>query len=84
MFLTKTIGEIGDRHSGIRNYPLENNLYLPFVTAPLEDKVVAVNFNRESRSYVPYYANYPYLKSINGIEIVEFIKDAQPEEIKAP
>ena len=51
IFLTKTIGKIGDRHSYIRGYDLPNNSFLPFVVAPLNDKVVALNYNKSEKEY---------------------------------
>ena len=45
------IGKIGDRHSYIRGYDLPNNSFLPFVVAPLNDKVVALNYNKSEKEY---------------------------------
>jgi C-terminal processing protease CtpA/Prc len=84
IFLTKTIGKIGDRHSYIRGYDLPNNLFLPFVVAPLNDKVVALNYNKSKKEYILLYPNFPFLKAINTILIDDFLKKVVPEEIKAP
>jgi len=84
IFLTTTIGKIGDRHSYIRGYDLPNNLFLPFVAAPLNDKVVALNYNKPKKEYILLYQNFPFLKAINTILIDDFLKKIVPEEIKAP
>jgi C-terminal processing protease CtpA/Prc len=84
IFLTKTIGKIGDRHSYIRGYDLPNNSFLPFVVAPLNDKVVALNYNKSEKEYHLLYQKFPFLKAINTIEIDEFLKKIVPKDIKAP
>lgn len=84
LFLTRTIGKIGDRHSSIRGYDLPNSLYLPFSVAPLEDKVVGVTYHRADKTHQILYPNFPYLTKINGINIDEFLSLLLPEEIKAP
>lgn len=84
IFLTKTIGKIGDRHSYIRGYDLPNNLFLPFVVAPLNDKVVALDYNTSQKEYHLLYQNFPFLKAINTIQIDDFLKKIVPEDINAP
>ncbi|MCC1485548.1 S41 family peptidase [Winogradskyella immobilis] len=84
IFLTKTIGKIGDRHSYIRGYDLPNNLFLPFVVAPLNDKVVALNYNKSQKEYHLLYQKFPFLKAINTIQIDDFLKKVVPKDIKAP
>jgi len=84
IFLTKTIGKIGDRHSYIRGYDLPNNLFLPFVVAPLNEKVVALNYNKSQREYHLLYQKFPFLKAINTVPINDFLKNIIPEDIKAP
>ena len=84
IFLTKTIGKIGDRHSYIRGYDLPNNLFLPFVVAPLNDKVVALDYNKSQKEYHLLYQNFPFLKAINTIQIDDFLKKIVPEDINAP
>ena len=84
IFLTKTIGKIGDRHSYIRGYDLPNNLFLPFVVAPLNDKVVALNYNKAQKEYHLLYQKFPFLKAINTIKIDDFLKKIVPEDINAP
>lgn len=84
IFLTKTIGKIGDRHSYIRGYDLPSNLFLPFVVAPLNDKVVAINYNKSKKEYHLLYQEFPFLKAINTIQIDDFLKKIVPEDINAP
>ena len=84
LFLTKTIGKIGDRHSYIRNYDLPNNLFLPFVVAPLNKKIVALNYSKLQKGYRPLYQKYPFLRAINNIQINDFLKKIVPKDIKSP
>lgn len=84
IFLTKTIGKIGDRHSYIRGYDLPNNLFLPFVVAPLNNKVVALNYNKSQKEYHLFYQKFPFLKAINSVLIDEFLKKIVPEDINSP
>jgi C-terminal processing protease CtpA/Prc len=84
IFLTKTIGKIGDRHSYIRGYNLPNNLFLPFVVAPLNNKVIALNYNKSQREYHLLYQKFPFLKAINSVQIDEFLKKIVPGDINAP
>lgn len=84
IFLTKTIGKIGDRHSYIRGYDLPNNLFLPFVVAPLNNKVVALDYNKPQKEYHLLYQKFPFLKAINSVPIDEFLKKIIPKDIKAP
>lgn len=84
IFLSKTIGKIGDRHSYIRGYDLPNNLFLPFVVAPLKDKIVALNYNKSQKEYGVLYQRFPLLKAINNIPIDDFLKKIVPKDINAP
>lgn len=84
IFLTKTIGKIGDRHSYVRGYDLPNNYFLPFVVAPLNDKVIALNYDKSEKEYQLLFQKFPFLKAINTIEIDEFLKKIVPKDIKAP
>lgn len=74
----KIIAETIDRHTGIEiedfdedAYPIFN-LHFPFLLAPLNGKAVAL-INKPKGEYEYYSAKYPYLQSINGININEFI-----------
>lgn len=84
IFLTKTIGKIGDRHSYVRGYDLPNNLFLPFVVAPLNDKVAALNYDKSKKEYHLLYQKFPFLKAINTIEIDKFFEKIVPKDLKAP
>lgn len=86
MFITNTLAKIGDRHSSlntIRGYDLNESLFLPFVYAPVNDKVVVLNFN-QSKELEILNPKFPYLKKIDGINIIEFLQKTRPEDIKAP
>jgi len=86
MFITNTLAKIGDRHSSlntIRGYDLNESLFLPFVYAPVKAKVVVLNFNK-SKELEILNPKFPYLKKIDGINIVDFLQKTRPEDIKAP
>jgi len=78
------LGQIGDRHSSIRNMMFMNkHTYLPFSPAPYQDdKVLAVDF--EEQGYSLQYREYPLLVSVNGKAIADILKDSDYEEVKAP
>jgi hypothetical protein len=84
LFLSKTIGKIGDRHSYVKGYDLPNNLFLPFVVAPLKNKVVVLNYNKLQKEYHLLYQKFPFLKAINTIQINDFLKKIVPKDINAP
>lgn len=75
----KIIAETIDRHANIRMKDFDENsnkmfnLHFPFALAHLDGKAVALMFDKSERIYKYYSAEYPYLKSINGIAINEFI-----------
>lgn len=83
IFLTEMVGKIGDRHSNVRSYKIEDSLYLPYAYAPLHDKVVVLDQN-SNKEYKVLSANFPYLKAINGIPINDFLSKIVPKDIKAP
>lgn len=86
LFLTQTLGKIGDRHSYIKGYSKDfpNSLFLPFIAAPLNGQVIALDAQDSTGIHSVFYPNYPYLKKINGMETFEFLKRITPEEVKAP
>ncbi|KJD31861.1 peptidase S41 [Tamlana sedimentorum] len=84
IFLSKTIGKIGDRHSYIRGKRLRNSLFFPLAFAPLDNKVLVIDYNRENKDYHLYNTEFPYLKSINNIPIEELISQILPKDILAP
>jgi C-terminal processing protease CtpA/Prc len=86
MFITNTLAKIGDRHSslnGIRGYDLKESLFLPFIYAPLNDRVVVLNKNQNKELEI-LNPKFPYLKKIDGIDINDFLQKTRPEDIKAP
>lgn len=86
LFITNTLAKIGDRHSalnGIRGYSLNESLFLPFVYAPVNDKVVVLNYDQDKTLKI-LRPNFPYLKKIDGLDIDEFLEKTRPEDIKAP
>ncbi|MEM6698369.1 MAG: S41 family peptidase [Bacteroidota bacterium] len=84
LFLTKTVGKIGDRHSYVRKYDLPNKRFLPFIAAPFEGKVAALDYHRAAKHFNIRYPDYPYLKAINGLAIDTILNKICPEEILAP
>lgn len=84
LFLAKTIGKIGDRHASVRGYDLPESLYFPFTFAPFGEKVLVLQYNKDSKMYRPWDESYPYLKAIHHIELEELLPQVLPEEILAP
>lgn len=82
-FLTKSIGRIGDRHSSVRGGEVRDSLYLPFIFAPENNKVIALNRNADKELEL-FNPKYPYLKSIDGISVENFLQKILPKEISAP
>ncbi|MCX2680655.1 S41 family peptidase [Galbibacter sp. EGI 63066] len=86
LFITKTLAKIGDRHSSlstIRGYDLNESLFLPFIYAPVNDKVVVLNFDQNKNLKI-FNPKFPYLKKIEGTDINNFLQKTRPEDIKAP
>lgn len=84
LFLSKTIGKIGDRHSYVKGERRSNSLFFPFAFAPLNDKIVVIDYEREKKEYQLYNKEFPYLKSINNIPIEELVSQIRPQDILAP
>jgi len=84
LFLSKTIGKIGDRHSFIKDYDIRDSLYLTLAFAPFKDKVLVVDFDREIKEYKFWNSEFPYLHSINKIPIQEILPKIHIGEILAP
>lgn len=88
--LAKILAEIGDRHSSVKNEMFERKEYstyslqLPFSIAPLNGKVVALKRIDKEGVYEYLNATYPYLKSINGIDINTMIDSLVYKSKKAP
>ena len=86
MFISITLAKIGDRHSSlnkIRGFDLNESLFLPFVFAPLQGKVVLLDRDRNQELKIGY-PDYPYLTKIDGMPIDDFLQKTRPEDIKAP
>ncbi|GAA5023791.1 hypothetical protein GCM10011506_06890 [Marivirga lumbricoides] len=86
MFITRTLAKIGDRHSSlntIRGYSLNESLFLPFIYAPVNNKVIVLDFNSNKELKI-LHPQFPYLKKIDGMEINLFLQKTRPEDIKAP
>ena len=86
IFITKTLAQIGDRHSSvneIRGFRLNEKFFLPFIYAPFKGNVVVLTKNQEGKLELLNSA-FPFLKKIDGIDIEEFIKNSRPEDIEAP
>jgi C-terminal processing protease CtpA/Prc len=86
LFITKTLAKIGDRHSSlatIRGFDLNETLFLPFMYAPENEKVVVLDFN-QNKEFEILIPKFPYLKKIDGIDIKDYLLKTRPEDIKAP
>lgn len=83
LFLTQIIGKMGDRHSSVTGYRLTDTLFLPFIYAPENNKVVVLNRNAKKELEI-LNNSYPYLKKVNGIAIGDFLQKILPAEVKAP
>lgn len=83
LFLTKTIGKIGDRHSSVREYEVRDSLFLPFVYAPDGNKVVVLTRNKDKKLEI-LNPKFPYLKNIDRFSTEDFLLKIHPKEISAP
>lgn len=83
LFLTETIGKIGDRHSSVKGFDSYESLFLPFIYAPVNNKVVVLDFNQNKELEI-LNSKFPYLKEIDGIDIEDFLQKIRPEYIEAP
>ena len=59
LFLSKTIGKIGDRHSFIKDYDIRDSLYLTLAFAPFKGKVLVVDFQRDIKEYKFWNSEFP-------------------------
>ncbi|KMQ70571.1 S41 family peptidase [Chryseobacterium koreense] len=82
-FLTETIGKIGDRHSSVRGFEVKDSLYLPFIFAPENEKVIILKRNTDKTLEI-VNLKFPYLKSIDGISTDDFLQKILPNGISAP
>ncbi|WP_282079554.1 S41 family peptidase [Aquimarina algiphila] len=84
LFLSKTIGQIGDRHSYIKGYDLPETLYFQISFAPYKNRVLVIDYNKTNKKYAFWNSDFPYLKSINHIPIEEILSKTLPNEKLAP
>jgi len=84
LFLSKTIGKIGDRHSYIKGYDLPETLYFPLSFAPFKDKVLVLDYNKTNKKYAFWNSEFPYLKAINNLPIEQILPNILPNEQLAP
>ncbi|PIE77876.1 MAG: peptidase S41, partial [Candidatus Delongbacteria bacterium] len=73
LFLAKTVGKIGDRHSYIKGYKPKDSLFLNMAFAPFKDKVLVVDYDREQKRYKFWNPDFPYLHSINNIPVEQIL-----------
>ncbi|AFU68599.1 peptidase S41 family protein [Psychroflexus torquis ATCC 700755] len=84
LFLSKTIGKIGDRHSYIKGYDLPETLYFPLSFAPFKGKVLVLEYDKANKEYAFWNSEFPYLKSINNIPLDQILPKIIPSEQLAP
>ncbi len=84
LFLSKTIGKIGDRHSYIKGYDLPGTLYFPLSFAPFRDKVLVLEYDKVNKKYAFWNSEFPYLKAINHLPIEKILPKILPNEQLAP
>ena len=84
LFLSQTIGKIGDRHSHIRGYEMRDSLYLPNAFAPFKNRVLAIDYDNDTEQYALWNSAFPYLKSINNISIDKILSEILPGDVHAP
>lgn len=86
LFVTNTLAKIGDRHSSlstIRGYHLNEDFFLPFIYAPINNKVLVLNYNQNKELEI-LNSKFPYVKKIDGMDMNNFLQKIRPEDIKAP
>ena len=84
LFLSKSIGKIGDRHSSIKGYDLPESLYFPISFAPHNGKVLALKRNKATKTYGFWDSEFPYIETINKININDILSQSLPGEALAP
>lgn len=84
LFLSNTIGKIGDRHSYVKDYDLPETLYFPFSFAPYKGRVLVLDYDKSNRKYGFHNSQFPYLKSINNIPLEEILQKTRPTDQLAP
>lgn len=88
--MAKIMAQVGDRHSSVRNLNSDKkrnasyNVRLPFGLSVLRDSIVALKQDKTTKTYHFLHDDYPYVKSINGIDINTFITKYAYHGDKAP
>ncbi len=84
LFLSKTIGKIGDRHAYVRGDRIRDSLFFPIAFAPFNNRVVVVDYDRSKRQYDFWNPEFPYLKSIHNLPIEKLLPKIFPGDVLAP
>lgn len=84
LFLSRTIGNIGDRHSYVKGYTPRDSLFFPLAFAPYLDRVVVLKYDSEKREYSFLNPDFPFLESINDLPIEEIMPNILPGQELAP
>ena len=84
LFLAKTIGKIGDRHSYIKDYDVRDSLFLNIAFAPFKNKVLVVDYKQSKKEYDFRDSEFPYLHSINNIPIEHILPKILVGEVNSP
>lgn len=84
LFLSKTIGKIGDRHAYIKGDRIRDSLFFPVAFAPFEEKVLVLEQNNDKKEFQFWNSEFPYLKSIHNIPIEKILPQIIPGEVLAP
>lgn len=88
--LAQIMAEIGDRHSSVKNEWLSKaehpgySLQLPFTLAPLDGKALALKQTDSSGKYSYWHPDFPYVQSINEVEVHELMDSLAYKPKKAP
>lgn len=78
--MEKIIGETIDRHASLKMDSFDEEafemlgLHFPLVLSSLDGKVVALKEKKSKGKYEYYAKKFPYLKSINGLDVEAFIE----------
>lgn len=84
LFLSQTIGKIGDRHAYIDGYESRDSLFFPLAFAPYRQEVLVLAFDSSENTYGFWDPEFPYLKSIDSIPVEKILPQVLPGEALAP
>ena len=84
VFLSRTIGKIGDRHAYIDGYEPRDSLFFPMAFAPYQKRVIALALDAHENTYGFYDPEFPFLTSINNLPVEDILSQALPDDILAP